>query len=667
MLRIKYLICILLISAGFLFNGELFIFHLDYFQDSYYRTSFSFSVMSDGVPDEKIVSDFIDAGENHDVDFFMVDTKFKSSYEKEITIYGTDKALKHLKKKGIDEKEYKSLFVGNSIVRYEDFNKMKYFSKYDYCYLLGDETKEKDMDSFKAELMASYGGSFPKLYGSDKGTYLNIFSVWLIIFLMLLIISIYEVIYQKKETAIKIILGGDIRSIFIKNSVKDTWVYSLIFIMLPILFLGLSNVLFKISFTILLFLLFLLINIGVHATILFINFKKNLSTSSGGKGVLATSYALKIVTSVLVIILLSSNFVIIAQGIDSYRQGDFFEKHKNYSYYRLNYRLYQEHSEKIFEDETNMNRDFYNRFQDRALQYSDMTENFGGETAYPILLVNQNTIKEESQKWPKLDNILKNTEEAKFYMLIPSHIQIDSDEVQHAEMIYSNFFGREYGNNIKKLFYEEDISLVALQNQGRNKSKMADRPIILFNNTIEKIDEVHEEGADCYAFDMWYAYDILYDIPDMEFQQFVEEYALGDQIVVKANALEIHKSKWAAFSRSMKIVLVLSAFLIILEMMLITFIIKLEYKTNSVELALKKIYGYTLFKRNKRIIKLTISCSILSILVSYFTCLLLELPGGINIIWGGLLLLTLEVIYILKKAKSIEKAKLPAILKGERL
>nr|WP_019850751.1 hypothetical protein [Desulfitobacterium sp. PCE1] len=85
----------MLISIGFLFNGELFVLYLDYFKNSYYQSGFDFVNMNAAIEDEEVIQDFLQAGEAYDVDFFFLDSRIISAYAKEITIFGTPKALKN--------------------------------------------------------------------------------------------------------------------------------------------------------------------------------------------------------------------------------------------------------------------------------------------------------------------------------------------------------------------------------------------------------------------------------------------------------------------------------------------------------------------------------------------------------------------------------------------
>ena len=94
---IKYIISTLLILTGFAFNGELFTLYTDNFQDSFYQTSFAFDGIDErkSIDEKTIVEDFVNTGKKYNIDFFMIKSLIKSSYEKEITIFGNKNVESH--------------------------------------------------------------------------------------------------------------------------------------------------------------------------------------------------------------------------------------------------------------------------------------------------------------------------------------------------------------------------------------------------------------------------------------------------------------------------------------------------------------------------------------------------------------------------------------------
>lgn len=117
----------------------------------------------------------------------------------------------------------------------------------------------------------------------------------------------------------------------------------------------------------------------------------------------------------------------------------------------------------------------------------------------------------------------------------------------------------------------------------------------------------------------------------------------------------------------MRMLFGLSAFLLSLEMALIIFIIRLEYQFNAVEMALKKIHGYSLLNRNRRILKITFFSSLTGILAALIISNALDMPGGIPLVLAGLLLMALELGYILWRAGRVEQKTIASILKGEKI
>ena len=114
MKKLKLIVIYLLITIGFIFNGELFILYLDGFQESYYQSGFDFVNREAATLEKEVIQDFLNAGKAYDVDFFFVDSTIISAYNKEVTIFGTPNALKTLRAKGIFERKHNSLFMGET-------------------------------------------------------------------------------------------------------------------------------------------------------------------------------------------------------------------------------------------------------------------------------------------------------------------------------------------------------------------------------------------------------------------------------------------------------------------------------------------------------------------------------------------------------------------------
>lgn len=151
---VKYLIGSLLIVMSFVFTGELFIFHLDQFQESYYQATFVFEETTSET--SEVISDFLEAAEHYDVDFFFVDGAITSDIKKEIKIYGTEGALTTLKNRQIKSREYGSLFVGKTEVMFQPITQFSDIKKMKSCYFIGDDVET--LRAFKSKLVDKYSG-----------------------------------------------------------------------------------------------------------------------------------------------------------------------------------------------------------------------------------------------------------------------------------------------------------------------------------------------------------------------------------------------------------------------------------------------------------------------------------------------------------------------------
>lgn len=649
MQSIKILITIILLAMGFLFSGELYMLYSDTFQEGYYQADFYF----EDVENEEAINDLLNAGGETGVAFFFVEYGISSSLETDITICGTEGALAHLRSEGIREGNTGSLFFGESSVSFVPLEEETDMARYGTCYFIGGEEKKERFDAFKALLVDKYGGGFPKLLGRDD-TQMNQLAVWGIIFGLLWMITLYDVTYRKKEIMIRVILGESRISIFLRSMLTDTVICLMIFLLLPWTLTRVSNVFFQFRFIALLFGMFLLVNGLIHAMALKIRFKRDLAGGSSGQSLLNINYILKVAATALTTVVLAGNAVVISEAYSLYQQKDFFGAHSSYHYYQLNYKI-DNRIGKTDEDETAMMQEFHHRFREQSLMFADVSENF--DNTYPVLLYNRNSMKELTDKYPALNNTIKRVSPKGSCIFMPDRITEDSPEYENAMMTGESFLNINDSGSIKTVFYEETVTAMGIHRFDRDDYSMRqyEDPVIIY------------DAGEQARLDGYIAYDVMYDIPKDVLDSFIEEYELENQIVSISNVFDIYEHSLHMALRSMRLAMALSGILLFLEMALIMFMIRLEYRVNAVEMALKKIYGYSLLQRNALIVTMTSVSCIVSTGGAFIASLIFDLQGGYPLILTGIALLTLELLYILLRARRMEQANVTTILKGERI
>ncbi len=653
MRRVKTLFGTVLLVTLLCFNGEIYILYLDNFQNSFFQSSFSFETSATATDNSQIVRDFKVAAATHEVDFFFVNRKIVSAYYNEITIYGTEKAFDAIRTKGIEPGLYKSLFMGTVDVVFKPFDTIEAIKKYEACYYVGGDAEIGNLRAFKRELISPYGGGFPKLYGSDKELWSNLLTVWLLAFTMMLLMTVYELLNRRKEVAVRVVLGANLFKLFANYSAKDLIAYSVILIASQWVLSYVTFSAFKYAYLLLAFIGFLMVNTWIHSFIFNINFKKHLSSQRKASVLLGVNFTLKVLFTAMTLLILSSNFVGIMHGINLYKQRTFFETHRDYAYYNLSYKPDENRTYNAYRV---LNNRFYRQYHDTSIQYTDYTQNM--TEAYPIVFINQPAKEELALQYPFIGKLLS---EKKFAVLVPEKVRERSEVMSFIQLAYEARFMGFVDRKPEPIYYSEELDMVAVDNRSGYLTTAYRNPIVFYYNSAS--DKILNQPWD------FNVKSILFKISNKDFEAFVKENALEYEIASRSSAFEVYKAQWDTAFRNIRMLTVLSVLLLVLNLSLDVLIIQMSYHYNAVELALKKIYGYTLFSRHRRLILSTLFSAVFSILLT-----VLVFTFGINfvghrkyLVYIGLGMMLIELIYIIRKVHMVERYSLVSILKGESI
>ena len=647
---VKYLMGTLLITMSLIFTGELFIFHLDQFQESYYQATFVFEETT--AEASEIISDFLETAKHYDVDFFFVDGEITSDIKKEIKIYGTEGALTTLKNRQIKSQEYGSLFVGTTEVMLRPITEFSDIKKMKSCNFIGEDVEA--LRAFKGQLVDKYSGGMPKLYSSDQQTIANLVLVWGGSLAIILLMSSYEILISKKERMVRYILGEDSRQLVWRNILTDTVVFSGSYALGCLVLSKVSNVTFMSSLSFGMLVLFLILNGGLWLWSLKSHLKKDLMKDVDGQRLLVVSYGIKAITFVLTLFLITLNLIVFVEGYDYYQQRDFFKAHKDYAYYQINYRL----EEDLTGERTNeIIQKFHQTFKNQSLMYADLSDHESS-----VRLINEQTKRELLRQQHPMADVLSQCTEEKVYVLIPSSMQQAAGHKSYFQMMVRMYLGEAFTDLslIEFIPYEEDVRLLGISDPLHTyRSRYSKNPVILLNQTAIQHDPTGNA--------IYYAYDVMYDLSDEEFSEFIEEYGIQHQILKKTNVYELYQYNWATAKRCMKLTALLSVFMMALECVMILFVLRLEYSFKAMEMVLKKTLGYSLFEREKVLVGLTLLVSFISCLLAMGMHQFLGKEHGIYLIGLSLFLTVIELIYIGYKTRQLERLKMASILKGERI
>ena len=636
--------------------GELSLMNIGSFQDSFYSADFYLDATDDSYSQSKIKRDFLDAASKTGVDFFTIKFLWKETYEYETVVIGTDGAIAYLKDCGLNDGYNKSLFFDSEKLTYERFKYAKDISDCVMFYFIGDSEKFDDIKNFKAMLIDSYGGGYPHEKGNHFEATMLAAVVWSIIFTVTLLISAYEIMLKRKEYMLKVILGQDLVMICLRNIILDVVSFTTIFFTCSFLLEGVSSVRYQFRWVFTGFAVFLVINTLIDLGIFRLDYKRDLSGAKDDGHILSINYMIKQILSVVTIIALALNCTVIGTAFNVHAIKAFFAEHSDYCYYRFDPENEPDDVEEMFQQFDRLYEEFDERFQKNALWYGDRSGYYDLE--HPFVLLNKNAIIEQQEYYPELNNTWNSIPDNGQSILLPEDAGPGTNDYEKLEEA-----GLIDQKELNLLVYSGDIQIPAIHYDSYtyNINNYKNPIIMVLTNNIGHIDGLN-------GYDTYNSYDFMYDIGEKDWADFFNSHNINKDRIAITSVFDEYEHLWSQQRRKLALTIALSGFLILLEIALISSVIRMEYNINSIELALKKVHGYSLFERNKRLLISTIISGIIGTLVAFVLSALLDLNvSRLEIILCSGVLVAAEIIVILIKSALVEKQSLTLILKGEMI
>lgn len=661
---IKYIVSVVVLCMVFIFVGELYSSYILGFQSNY---TYTYLLAKDSVTNQEMLFDIETAAKAHNVGVFVVDQTSNDNYSFNLDVYALEGTREQIEKySNLSLLEAESVILGKTTIRFHALSEVDDISKYKLFYMTGEEN---NIVEFKRSLVEKYGGGFPKKGVTNRETVFNLTVVWSMIFALLLFMTLYETALQKKEAMVKIILGERISRIVLQNILMDAAVYSFMFIGLMGILKSFTNVLFFQSLSWTCLVIFLIINSLIFTTLLFTNYKQDLATKQKAKAVLKMAYVYKACSIVLTVLIMAGFMSFIFEGIQYYRQKEFFEQRQSYKYVSIspgeeNPEDYNEHGEFIGESgDSSLDRHeaVTARFNDYMLNKGsaltlvdynydyDNIDNIHDIKGTNYIYVDRGSVNYLKEQIPQVGEI--NLEE-KVYFIIPDKYR-DNEEVlsqTREKMAYDDY-------DYDVIYYNNNADIISIDIGLDITSDIKRNPIIMLNNLSS--DKRHIPYTSQVT---------MYNISEQEFNDFFESENLNR---LKGDCLT---SVYDTYIRRLKLVnrmtifsVVLLVVLLILETMIIQTVLRYEYSVNATEIILKKIYGENLFQRNKKIIVTTGLFGVLSLTSALAANFYLKLFPVSYIVLGILFIFGIELLLISYYVRKMELTNMQKILKGGSL
>lgn len=212
--------------------------------------------------------------------------------------------------------------------------------------------------------------------------------------------------------------------------------------------------------------------------------------------------------------------------------------------------------------------------------------------------------------------------------------------------------------------YDEDVDLLVLEDNSLSGAVTVKNPYIIYNNMD---DTECSKNVDDYVGYHVNANSTICKADKEELEVFVEEFGLENHICRITNVWEQYEETYQNIRQTTIISVMLMVLLVILECFVIRNVLTLEYTANAVELSVKKVLGYGIFEKNRKVILSTVITSAICIVISAFAAENIVASSMSYVLAGGFILLGIEVVMILFAIRKIEKNSVQKILKGGAL
>lgn len=656
MKTLKYSICFCVFFIGVLIIGESQVFRLESFYSPYRYTTL---YLQYGQKEQDMIKDTLQAAAKNGVEVFTF-TKTTVSNQTNIKIYGSPAVEEHINKdQNIYSKRYKSLFLGDIQFSFHKLETIQGLKDVHDFYVIGNA---QQAEMFKTDLINTYAGNFPQEGYPNNDTRYTIFAIWALMIGVTLLLTYYDMIYQKKENLIRISMGERIGVLIWRNVIVDCLSYSSIFALIYYSLRNVTSISMDLQISIVGFISLLIFNGLVYLNLRSYHLREAFSNArSSSKKLLSVNYGLKLFTVMITVFIISSNLVLVFESYSLYKQKSFFEEHQDYSYITIHYRPTMSEDgvgdPKFYESERLQTKFYAQYFSQGDAKLLSMIHT-PLSTSAPTIMANANAFTYLETNIKELKQLKKDKD---IYFILPQSLSSNDQILPNLIEEFSFFENQDIRNQYETVYYKDQVNLIAINENNMYGSEFVKNPIVIYNHVSPESQPLKVEPNRAV-----YIREIMYAITDQEFDQFVHENQLSESnaVIAKTNVLEKYNESWDIAKRILYINSVFSLLVLFLEFIIIASIIRLEYEVNAIELSIKKVLGYSIWEKNRKIILITVVTTLLSIGMALAIAMVLGIESAGYLVLGGMIILTVELLIIFLYIHKIERLKIQKILKG---
>lgn len=521
---------------------------------------------------------------------------------------------------------------------------------------------EQDISRYISQIKALDG--YYIFYNKEKINIENYipFMLCILLIVIMLLSSYFNAIYEKKEFTIRVIHGDSSYKYILKNILFDALIYLSVFFILYY-FLRQYTVLVSIYKNIKwMYIALCVLNCFAYFPLFKFNSREVIYGYQHTQKITSSLFIVKAISTIVVAGIITSMCVITSEIGDFYKARKFFENHKNYI--ALDFISDGDYKTAIKNNDMSSIQNYMQKEGERKndlvnsqkYNYICITD-IGIDSEYKVMYCNNRAMDYLQTVITELSDI--SIDEYDCIMLLPDSIKESSKEE------YINYMKEEFES--VENYYPEEKNIKLISYKPKNK--------ILCMKLSGEFDYL-SEPAICISSDTKEKYNIntnyrsLVDSMLFEIDNTDEIEPLFSDASVKVigyNAYEKYKSDFRIYITLIIVSLILLILMIIYYILIIALLIRFEYDLKAKELALKKVLGYSILRKNKNMF---IQSFVVFIIILVSETIFAFVTKSISIpvvILQCTILFMLDISLLAVNIKKIEKKQLVKILKGGAL
>jgi len=636
--------------------GDAFIYYLD---GKIFESSFKYETdIKNEDLKEEYVHDLEKYSKEFDLKIYVISSVVTSKNSATYTVYSTDENKEFFKNRILVKKDfskYRSLVSGEREIIFKPLSDIISINEKNY-YVFGTKANVEKLRSVTND---KYGMSKPEDNSYSNDAPFMIFAAWIFIFSIILIYTFFEVNNFKKEALIRYLNGTDKKDVIIPLILTNS--FTIVCASIIGMLIGLTiTVSYKFLFiSIITVIIIILCTNSMYLLLYNLDVKKTFVRSYYTSGYKTLAFFVLSIISITSILILTFNFKTMHDATLTINQKDNWEKFYGYDNVVFFF--------KEFTENTNAKKDveyavkFYNENLDKYQMYLSFDfSNNGGisssmvNTDEPIIYLNKYAKKDIENLGINLDQLKKDT-----YYIISRYSEDELkqkgiyDEIESDEVNY--VLNKEDGNYELITIQDSYKLLVHDINMENLADNYKENPIIIFDTH----SVLPSEELSGFVFNSLVKFN-----QESDFNDFIKEIGYQNEVYYKNNVKDLYMKKQAEKILILIINIILSGMIMILFNISLYAILKMDFDSRAVEIAINKIFGKNLLKRYKALFRLLISAFIIGVITALAGKLLFHNFSLLYVVFASLVVFINTSVILSLFINKYEKISIPRVLKG---